>query len=353
MSADSLRRYSKDASIIVAGAVLGSAASALLRRSLRTITNDTPCTAIMICGTSKGLRTAISAAAAAVVAWGAPVDLGAVAWRAGLGGALQFAVDESARLLRRSFRPWGTSSSASGDRRREIQRITYIPLKRGVRPQDICKKMEEVSAPLRSFPGLLDLQVLAVSNARLLTHARWLPKAAPEGPYVSGASTHAAKRALILFVLKDFLSGAPDTIVQGHFAFEVKGAARPSETSRVACRVTVFTLKDRAALDTMLKVCRECYTGLEGLEGLIEIQAFASRDDCKLVMKALYNKKTNLDAAALAFGALILPPSTHLHAESPEVSITELVWSLEGGDRIEGTLKKSPSFSNSFAWVSG
>jgi len=150
--------------------------------------------------------------------------------------------------------------------------------------------------------------------------------------------------------------------------------------------VTVFALKDRAALDTMLGVCRECYTGLEGLEGLIEIQAFASRDDCKLVMKveggvlcsaraegvlrrpapprraprkrnglpqALYNKKTNLDAAALAFGALILPPSTHLHAESPEVSITELVWSLEGGDRIEGQMRKSPSFSDSFAWVSG
>ena len=63
-------------------------------------------------------------------------------------------------------------------------------------------------------------------------------------------------------------------------------------------------------------------------------------------------QRTNLDAAALAFGAIILPPSTHLHAEPPEVSITELVWSL-GDAPAEGALRKSPSFSDSFAWVSG
>ena len=69
--------------------------------------------------------------------------------------------------------------------------------------------------------------------------------------------------------------------------------------------------------------------------------------------QALYDKKTNLDAAALAFGAIILPPSLHLQNASPEVSITELVWSLGAGDHIEGAMKKSPSFSDSFAWVSG
>ena len=41
----------------------------------------------------------------------------------------------------------------------EIQRISYIPLRRGVKPEAIVRKMQEVSAPLRGFPGLVDLQV--------------------------------------------------------------------------------------------------------------------------------------------------------------------------------------------------
>ena len=37
----------------------------------------------------------------------------------------------------------------------------------------------------------------------------------------------------------------------------------------------------------------------------------------------------NLDSAALQFGAIILPPSKSLHAVAPEVSISELVWSMD------------------------
>ena len=168
----------------------------------------------------------------------------------------------------------GRASSARAD---EIQRISYIPLRPGVRPEAIVDKMEAVTDPLRSFPGLVDLQVLAVSNARLLTHARWSPSAAAvttkgRSQYVSGPSTHAAKRALILFVLKDFLSGAPDTIVQGGFAFEVVGKAVPAG-DRVACRVTVFCLKDRRALDAMLAICQKNHAALEDLEGRVVLLA--------------------------------------------------------------------------------
>ena len=143
----------------------------------------------------------------------------------------------------------GRASSARAD---EIQRISYIPLRPGVRPEAIVDKMEAVTAPLRSFPGLVDLQVLAVSNARLLTHARWSPSAAAvttkgRSQYVSGRRRTPRSGALILFVLKDFLSGAPDTIVQGGVALEVVGKAVPAG-DRVACRVTVFCLKDRRAL---------------------------------------------------------------------------------------------------------
>ena len=249
----------------------------------------------------------------------------------------------------------GRASSARAD---EIQRISYIPLRPGVRPEAIVDKMEAVTAPLRSFPGLVDLQVLAVSNARLLTHARWSPSAAAvttkgRSQYVSGPSTHAAKRALILFVLKDFLSGAPDTIVQGGFAFEVVGKAVPAG-DRVACRVTVFCLKDRRALDAMLAICQKNHAALEDLEGLLEIQAFADRDASRLVMKALYDTKMNLDSAALQFGAIILPPSKSLHAVAPEVSISELVWSMDPDCRhARPGLRRAPSFTDSFAWVSG
>lgn len=232
----------------------------------------------------------------------------------------------------------------------------YIPLKRGVKPEDIVKKMDEVSAPLRGFPGLVDLQVLAVSNARLLTHARWCPAAARKetGAYVSGPSTHAAKRALILFVLKDFLSGAPDEIVQGNFAFEVVGTSTPSPGDRIACRVTVFCLKDRPSLDAMLDICEKNYNALEGLEGLIEIQAFADRESSRLVMKALYDTKTRLDSAALSFGAIILPPSSKLHAVQPEVSISELAWSMDPDSRFATPgLPRKASFTDSFAWVAG
>ena len=247
----------------------------------------------------------------------------------------------------------GRASSARAD---EIQRISYIPLRPGVRPEAIVDKMEAVTDPLRSFPGLVDLQVLAVSNARLLTHARWSPSQAAvttrRSQYVSGPSTHAAKRALILFVLKDFLSGAPDTIVQGGFAFEVVGKAVPAG-DRVACRVTVFCLKDRRALDAMLAICQKNHAALEDLEGLLEIQAFADRDASRLVMKALYDTKMNLDSAALQFGAIILPPSKSLHAVAPEVSISELVWSMDPDCRhARPGLRRAPSFTDSFAWVS-
>ena len=227
-----------------------------------------------------------------------------------------------------------------------------------MRPEAIVDKMEAVTAPLRSFPGLVDLQVLAVSNARLLTHARWSPSAAAvttkgRSQYVSGPATHAAKRALILFVLKDFLSGAPDTIVQGGFAFEVVGKAVPAG-DRVACRVTVFCRKDRRALDAMLAICQKNHAALEDLEGLLEIQAFADRDASRLVMKALYDTKMNLDSAALQFGAIILPPSKSLHAVAPEVSISELVWSMDPDCRhARPGLRRAPSFTDSFAWVSG
>lgn len=268
------------------------------------------------------------------------------------------AVDDPAdddAFLPRALLGEASSARRSSVRADEIQRISYLPLRPGVRPEAIVEKMEAVTAPLRSFPGLVDLQVLAVSNVRIVIHARWAPVIATTGRtnYVSGASTHAAKRALILFVLKDFLSGAPDTIVQGGFAFEVVGRAVPLG-DRVACRVTVFCLKDRRALDAMLEICRKNYAALEGLEGLLEIQAFADRDASRLVMKALYDTKIHIDSAALEFGAIILPPSKSLHAVAPEVSISELVWSMDPDCRhARPGLRSAPSFTESFAWVSG
>ena len=62
----------------------------------------------------------------------------------------------------------------------------------------------------------------------------------------------------------------------------------------------------------------------------------------------------NLDSAALQFGAIILPPSKSLHAVAPEVSISELVWSMDPDCRhARPGLRRAPSFTDSFAWVSG
>ena len=93
-------------------------------------------------------------------------------------------------------------------------------------------------------------------------------------------------------MLKDFPSGAPDTIVQGGFAFEVgQGRAGLALSASSACRVTVFCLKDRRALDAMLAICQKNHAALEDLEGLLEIQAFADRDASRLVMKALSTRR--------------------------------------------------------------
>ena len=200
-------------------------------------------------------------------------------------------------------------------------------------------KMEAVTAPLRSFPGLVDLQVLAVSNARLLTHARWSPSQAAvtkKGQYVSGPSTHAAKRALILFVLKDFLSGAPDTIVQGGFAFEVVGKAVPAGDRVRRCGLR---LKDRRALDAMLAICQKNHAALEDLR-LLEIQA-ADRDASRRIKPR--DTKMNLDSAALQFGAIPAPIKVPARRRAGGVHLgTGLSMDPTAGTRARPGLERAP-----------
>ena len=68
----------------------------------------------------------------------------------------------------------------------------------------------------------------------------------------------------------------------------------------------------------------------------------------------LWNELPLFLQLGLKIGAIILPPSKSLHAVAPEVSISELVWSMDPDCRhARPGLRRAPSFTDSFAWVSG